>query len=99
MDRAIEVVGAWRGERTHRDRVVVERDVVDQGRSRLHARHGPIVGAPGPIGEGMRDRAIIHDDKPVALMQGYDIPGEPGSRQLAGGPPRLTRVRPTPSPP
>src|SRR6266699_4227707 len=95
MDRAIEVVGAWRGERAKRDRVIVERDVVDPGRSRLHTWHGPIVGAPGPIGEGMRDRAVVYDDQPDALMEGDDIRGEPGGRQVDGGAPRLARGRAT----
>jgi len=95
VDRAIEVIGAWRGERAKRDRVVVERDVVDQGRSRLHTWHGPLVGAPGPIGEGMGDRAVVDDDQPVALMEGYDIRGEAGGRQVDGGAPRLARGRAT----
>lgn len=95
MDRTIEVVGAWRGERAQRDRVVVERDVVDQGRARLHPWHGPMVGAPGPIGEGMRDRAVVYDDQSVALMEGHDIRGKLGGRQVDGGAPRLARGRAT----
>src|SRR6266566_1432828 len=95
MDRAIEVVGARRAERAKRDRVVVERDVVDPGRSRLHTRHGPIVGAPGPIGEGMRDRAVVYDDQPLALMEGDDIRGKLGGRQVDGGAPRLAGGRAT----
>ena len=65
MDRAIEMVRAWCGKRVNRDGVV-EFYAVDQGRSRLHTWHRPIIVPPDTIGNGVEDRGVVHMGKSVA---------------------------------